>query len=106
MANYIIIDAWIGYIWGDTRDIGGKSMSFDSIEDACRALDESNGDHGREYSQVSRLSGDQGYAVYRVDVDGSEAVPVVHDGQDQETIDAVTESCQLVGFVEYVGKGD
>lgn len=106
MANYIIIDAWTGYIWGDTRDIGGKSMSFDSIEDACRALDESNGDHGREYSQVSRLSGDQGYAVYRVDVDGSEAVPVVHDGQDQETIDAVTESCQLVGFVEYVGKGD
>ena len=48
MANYIIIDAWTGYIWGDTRDLGGKSMSFDSIEDACRALDESNGDQDRK----------------------------------------------------------
>lgn len=101
MANYIIIDRYSGYIWGDTRDLNGKSVSTDSITEACRLLDESISLRARTYEEVSRLPGDQGYAVYRVDVNGSEAVPVVRDGRDQDEIDAVIASCPLVGYVEW-----
>ena len=41
-----------------------------------------------------------GYHVYRADVRGSEAVPVVQDGQDQDTINAVMELCDYVAFIE------
>ena len=32
MANYIIIDAWTGYIWGDTRNIGGKTSAIETAQ--------------------------------------------------------------------------
>ncbi len=101
MPAYIIQDAYTGYIWGDTRDIDGKSYSAESIADACRALDHSIGEYDRTYEEVSRLSGDTGYIIYRVDINGSEAVPVVRDGQDKETIEAVERDCARVGCVEY-----
>lgn len=101
MAAYIIIDAYTGYIWGDTRDINGTTYNALDIVDACRTIDESIGGEPRAYEQVSRLSGDHGYAIYRVDINGSEAVPVVHDGQDAETIEAVQHDCELAGYVDY-----
>jgi hypothetical protein len=102
MAAYIIVDAYTGYVWGDTRDFNGKAYNAESIVDACRELDEAVvKDFGRIYEQVSRLPGDTGYIVYRVDANGSEAVPVVRDGQDKETIEAVESNCALVGYVAY-----
>lgn len=101
MAQYIIQDVCSGYIWGDTRDFANGPNHYDTIADACRALDQDLGEHGREYEEVSRLDGDSGYAVYRVDINGSEAVTVVHDGQDKETIEAVMRDCDLVGYVQW-----
>jgi hypothetical protein len=100
MPAYIIIDAYSGYIWGDTRNFDGKTYNAESITDACAALDRTLGEFGRTYAQVPQLSGMTGYVVYRVDIDGSEAVPVVRDGQDQDTIDAVERDCDLIGYVE------
>ena len=37
-----------------------------------------------------------GYYVYRADIDGAEAVPVVMDGQDKDTIEAVLRDCRPV----------
>jgi len=105
MAHYIIQDAYTGYIWGDTRDIDGKPYAADSIVDACRELDRSiDGSDDRVYSEVSRLSGDTGYLVYRVDIKGSEAVTIIHDGQDRETIKSVEDDCDLVGYVEWTSE--
>lgn len=102
MAAYIIVDAYTGYVWGDTRDFKGKAYTAESIVDACRELDEQvTKDFGRAYEQVPSLPGDTGYIVYRVDVNGSEAVHVVWDGQDKETIEAVESNCALVGYVAY-----
>jgi hypothetical protein len=39
--------------------------------------------------------------VYRADIDGSEAVPVVEDGQDQETIEMVYGTCRKVAVVTF-----
>ena len=100
MARYILIDYASGYIWGDSADLEGKIFNGDPVEFA-RALDESLGAHGREYALTRHQpqSVDIGYHVYRADIDGSEAVPVVHDGQSQEEIDAVTTLCAYEGFI-------
>ncbi len=99
MARYILIDNCSGYIWGDTADyLAGKQDGITPI-DAAQALDASIGEHGRDYEEVSRralASNETGYHVYRADVGGSEAVVVVHDGQDQETIEAVERDCEYV----------
>lgn len=102
MARFILIDAHTGFIFGDTADINGRSVAPESITDAARILDaEVVGEHGRAYSEVSRhaLTGRTGYLVYRADIDGAEAVPVVHDGQDAETIAAVERLCRYEGAV-------
>lgn len=104
MARYILIDNSSGYIFGDTSDINGAIYSAESPADAARELDEKIvGQHGRSYRErTDVVSGTSvtGYHVYRADVRGSEAVPTVWDGQDQETIDAVERDCQYVCFVE------
>lgn len=100
MARYILIDSNSGYIFGDTADyLGGRDPG--SMSEAARLLDESIGEHGRRYEELSRnpRSTQTGYDVYRADIDGSEAVTVVQDGQDQEMIEAVERDCQYVGFV-------
>ena len=98
MARYILIDNCSGYIFGDSADLNGHIFSGTPVEFAA-ALDASIGEHGRTYEDVSRhalASNETGYHVYRADVDGSEAVAVVWDGQDQETIDAVVQDCEYV----------
>ena len=98
--RYILIDNYSGFIWGDSADLDGAIFSGTALEFA-RALDESLGDHGRTYTEQSRAdaSNQTGYHVYRADVDGSDAVTIVHDGQDPATIDAVIESCRYEGFI-------
>ena len=100
MARYILIDSNSGYIFGDTADYGA-GRDIDSPIDAARMLDESIGEHGRTYEECSGNPGttQTGYDVYRADVDGSDAVAVVWDGQDPDTIAAVIASCRYEGFV-------
>lgn len=110
--RFIIIDNSTGYIFGDTADLpkthvfqggefaGEEAGSVNIRPDlACRWLDETIGEAGREYEECSASdfrNGASGYEVYRADVDGSEAVTVAHDGTDQEAIDAVRGNCILV----------
>ena len=39
------------------------------------------------------------YDAWRADLDGSDVVPVVTDGQDQEMIEAVQEDCRYAGSI-------
>lgn len=102
MPRYILIDSDSGYIFGDTADFAaGQEIS--RIKDAARLLDESIGERGRTYLEHdSPRNSVTGYNVYRADINGSEAVPVIHDGQDQKQIDAVEAACEYVGFVECI----
>lgn len=100
MPRYILIDANSGYVFGDTADLGGRDAQPESIVEAARLVDEAEtGVRDRAYEEVSRLEGRTGYLVYRADVDGSEAVPVVVDGQDPAVIAAVETKCRYVGSV-------
>lgn len=106
MARYIIIDHYSGYVFGDTGDLPPALMSEagQSPADACRVLDEHNGvAHGCAYDERSvgyrPATNETAYMVYRADVRGSEAVPIVADGQDAETIGAVVRDCELVAVV-------
>ena len=102
MARYILIDNESGYIWGDSADLDGKIFDGDAIEFA-RAVDASNHDDPalRNYEMASRPSSrnEWGYVVYRADVNGSDAVPVVWDGTGRETIEAVERDCEMIGFI-------
>ncbi len=103
MARYILIDNCSGYIFGDSADLKGKLFIGTPIEFAA-ALDASIGAQARTYEEVSRYalaSNESGYHVYRVDVYGSEALDVVWDGQDQDTIDAVIENCDYVTTIRF-----
>jgi hypothetical protein len=107
MARYILIDNYSGYIWGDSADLGGKIFTGTPVEYA-QALDESLGEYGRTYTEVARRAlalNATGYHVYRADIDGIETVPVVEDGQDQETIEAVERDCRYVTTIQ-IGDGD
>lgn len=57
--------------------------------------------NGRSYEFCSRPSNstDSGYHVYRADIDGSEVVRVIDDGQSQDLIDAVDANCKYLGYV-------
>lgn len=101
MARYILIDSNSGYVFGDTADFANGRSDLTPVE-AARLLDESIGEQGRLYVERSSdpKSTVTGYHVYRADVRGSEAVPVVHDGQDSDTISEVMELCDYVAFVE------
>ena len=112
MARFILIDNCSGFIAGDTADFNGgiAQVQIDggSAIDAVRELDETIvGEHGRAYEDVSRLADNEtGYLVYRADVEGSDAVAAVWDGQDQDTIDAVVASCPLVAAIRCVSGQD
>jgi len=102
MARYILIDNHSGYIFGDTADYAaGHDISPIA---AARMLDESIGERGRSYSEQRRPPRENvtGYHVYRADIAGSEAVPVVMDGQDSDTIAAVEGACEYECFVECI----
>src|SRR6266436_1377860 len=97
MARYILIDRNSGFIWGDSADLSGKIFGGSPLEYAA-ALDDSIGelDGDAEYAETYKSDPDATYDVYRADVDGSEAVPVVRDGQDRETIKAVESDCEYI----------
>jgi hypothetical protein len=98
MARYILIDNGTGYIFGDSADINGRIFTGSPVETA-KALDESIGEHGRSYEEVGKgalASNETGYHVYRADIGDSEVISNIHDGQDQEMIDAVTGDCAYV----------
>jgi hypothetical protein len=98
--RYIIIDKYTGYIWGDSADYS-KGREVDGIEDACRMLDEENGDTGFTYETVDGpCLGDTGYIVYS----GGDIVPVVHDGQSKDEIEAVMR-CRVIGYVKRRSEG-
>ena len=71
------------------------------VAPSAQLVDEQNGCQGREYEVIGHNPGDSstGYHVYRADVNGSDAVSLVLDGQDQEMIDAVERDCEYVGYV-------
>jgi hypothetical protein len=97
MARYILIDRNSGYIWGDSADLNGKIFDGSPLEYAA-ALDASNGelDGEADYHETYKSDARATYDVYRADIDGSEAIAIVQDGQDQETIEAVENDCQYV----------
>lgn len=99
MARYILIDNCSGYIWGDSADLDGHVFTGTPLEYAAALDARIGGADGREYEEVSRralASNETGYHVYRADINGSEAVPLVEDGQDQEMIEAVIRDCEYV----------
>jgi hypothetical protein len=100
MARYILIDNHSGFIFGDSADLDGKIFTGTPMEYAA-ALDASIGEHNHTYERGHHhpASNRSGYFVYRADIDGSDAVPVVRDGQDPEMIDAVERECKLLGFM-------
>ena len=100
MARYILICSESGYIFGDSADITGGATSTPA--QVAAALDASIGLHDRTYSELHAPPSDgrTGYLVYRADIDGSEVVPLVHDGQDRDTIEQVERLCEYVCFVE------
>lgn len=112
MARYILIDNNSGYIYADTADLHGFDGSMRHGDEAmilaARLTDEHIGCRDRSYEAVmSDPRTNEGYyRVYRADVGGSEAVPVVEDGQDQFMIDAVVEKCAFVGCVRYTDAED
>ena len=99
--RYIIIDNNSGYIWGDSADFAAGKDHGDDLCEVARLLDESLGERGRSYELLGSnpRTTITGYDVYRVDIDGSELLPVVEDGQDQETIDLVESEGEYCGFV-------
>jgi len=107
MPRFILIDNGSGFIFGDTGDLDGAARDETPLEAVAR-LDTSVGAHGRSYEEVSRYgmaSNETGYHVYRADVRGSEAVPLVDDGQDQETIDSIVRDCEYVTTIRCTSAG-
>lgn len=114
----ILIDNGSGLIFGDTADLprhvfAGNEFpvtqtDFTRPRDAvyaARWLDEAViGEFGRGYEFMAHAPRDTGtgYRVYRADVDGSDAVPVVQDGQDRDTIEAVERDCEFIGYVAVI----
>lgn len=110
--HFILIDTNSGYIFADTRDLAGYDPSYatglryaEGIDAAAKyaaeTLDRSLMSEVDGYEIVSRGTPDS-YDAYRVDINGSEAVALVWDGQDQETIDTVERECDYVTTVRRV----
>jgi hypothetical protein len=96
--RYIIVDAATGFIWGDSLDLS-DSDPVDPM-DACMILDATIGEHGRrryEYEEDRQALGDEGYIVFAAP--GEERLPVVEDGRDQQTREAVLALCKVAAFV-------
>lgn len=111
----ILIDNNTGFIIGDTasflagsgewsEDVTGNDQDVEALSLlAARLLDESIGEYGRAYSLVDDAprGTSTGYHIYRADESDSESLPLVSDGEDQETIDAVRTKCRHLGFVRW-----
>jgi len=100
MPRYILVDHHSGYVFGDTGDLNGPARQ-ETVTQAARRLDESIGEHGRVYDAHAPNYRPNGtaYHVYRAEIGGSQALPLVTDGQDHETIDQVARLCTKVAVV-------
>jgi hypothetical protein len=111
----ILIDNHSGFIFGDTANhrlgrldewAGANSDDIGDTERlsllAARLLDDSFGEHGREYAFIVRDPSDAGtgYLIYRADIGSLETLPIVTDGRSREAIGAVARDCRFEGFVE------
>jgi len=95
MHRYILIDRHSGYIFGDTADFAA-GREFDTPAEAAAILHETLLDGAVAFEACGDRDEHAVYDVYQADINGSDAVGVVHDGQDQETIDAVVAACEHV----------
>ena len=86
MAIYILIDHASGNVFADTRDMDGQQVPVATAQEAVAALNALMGSTG-------------GFHAFRADWQGSEAVPVVIDGQDTATIREIERRCKYEGFV-------
>ena len=88
--HYVIVDNHSGYIWGYTADVNGKTIPCQSAIEAAKVIDESMGEHGRLYEEVSRLaSNETGYHIYQVpEHDGKEVVVITKAQQTRRFGDA------------------
>lgn len=94
MPRFILIDRHSGYIFGDTADYAA-GQDFSTPAEAAVILHRSLMDPA-SFEACDRHDDAATYDVYRADVNGSEAVGIVTDGQDAETIAAVESSCDYV----------
>lgn len=106
--HVILIDNNSGYIWADSRNLRGYVASehdyargYETASITAATLIDRENMSPREHYDFWTVNPrvDSGYTVYRVDIGGIEAVPVVLDGQNQETIDAVERCCDFIGYV-------
>ena len=66
----------------------------------ARALDQSIGGLDEaKYEETPQSDAAATYDVYRADVRGSEAMAIITDGQDRETIEAVKRDCDYVATI-------
>jgi hypothetical protein len=111
----ILIDKTSGLIFGDTANYllarldEWRESNSDNSGDAARLsllavrlLDDSIGGHGNEYGFFKDGPREvlSGYLIYRADINGSDVLPVVTDGKNENMIAAVQRDCRLEGFVE------
>lgn len=105
MQRYILIDNYSGYVWGDSSDLNGAVFTG-TIEEYAAALDKSidaSAAVDRSYVMQTRPDADeQGYLIYLADADGGDSFPVMQNGQDDETIEAIRRDCKYLGFLRFV----
>jgi len=107
MPRFILQNIADGNIYADTADLAGWRDSDETPEAAARLTDALQGFEADEYVERAFSAPlTVGYRVYRADIDGSEAVGVVADGTDRETIEAVQSSCQPWCSIERVAHAD
>lgn len=93
LTHYVLIDAHSGYVW--------EEADAETPIDACRIVDQKVGGEDREYEDVSRLDGRDGYYVYEAPADWTS----VEDGQDRSEIERV-KALPLVAEVAFRTKTD
>lgn len=118
MTRLIIQEARSGFLWADSalfqpaHCADYRAGGFDpngpcsdaNILAAVRTMQWEIGDPDQQWEIVSRhnahiLAGRDGYLVWGVDVNGSDAVAAIQDGQDRDMIRAVERGCELVAVV-------
>lgn len=100
MSRYILIDNYSGYIFADSADLNGRIFDGTPTQFA-EAFDHSINEYGRSYEMLHHnpRTTETGYHVYCAVAAGSEVVPVIEDGQNQEMIQTVEQQCRYVGFI-------
>jgi len=96
MPRYILIDRNSGYIFGDTADYASGFDGALTPVTAAKLLDQSLKNPDYSYREIERHDARATYDIYRADTGGSEAIAIVQDGQDPETIAAVESECRYV----------